>query len=327
MATNFTGSEPELNPAAGEAPLFAATPVWERNRKKKGFGARRAPAAEAATVAVPEARVAPETRSFAQEEYAAPLADTSDRPMVERSMQPQMDRSLDRPMSSVDSIGSMERPIERPIERPTVAPSVMASPTPEAETATDAGMVAPISRTRTVKERRNGASPAVITGGLAALAAVGAIGWYASRPPAGVPELAPGAIDSQVAVAPLTPATPPAAQVAATTAAPPVTAPSRTAVARAAPARQDTSTARARPAAASADGGGVNASATTALPDGPQPYSTLNPGASPAAAAPPTIIVPPAATAAPAAIPQTPPTAPVETPAADSTPSAATPPT
>ena len=294
MATNFTGSEPEVTPTTGDSPLFAATPVWDRGRKKKGFGARRATPARnepAATV------VAPETRSFTQDAYAAPpLGEQADRPLTDRPM----DRHVQRPL---------DRPVERPIEAATVTPSVLA--TPMSETEADSPMLAPISRTRSVKARQmSGASPVLIAGGVAAFIAIGAIGWYASRPPSGVPELAPGATEMAAApAAPMAPMTATPQEMAVNPMPPPAAAPaspSRAPVARTPPAAATAPT---------ADSRAMDASATTALPDGPQPYSALNPGMTPAPVAPPVLIVPPAAEAAPAAIPQTPPIVSPEPPA------------
>src|SRR6185436_7614726 len=74
MPTQFTGSEPETS-SDGENTMFGATPVWERSRKKKGFGLGRksaAPRTEAPRAADPIAAPPPaaEPRSFARDDYS-----------------------------------------------------------------------------------------------------------------------------------------------------------------------------------------------------------------------------------------------------------------
>lgn len=56
MPTDFNGSEPEISPAERSDALFVANPVWERGRKRRTFGARRA--------AAPTPTRTPEPRSF-----------------------------------------------------------------------------------------------------------------------------------------------------------------------------------------------------------------------------------------------------------------------
>lgn len=53
MSTDFNGREPDTPITDQQGTMFAASPIWERNRKKKGFGARKAAPAEV----VPEPRV------------------------------------------------------------------------------------------------------------------------------------------------------------------------------------------------------------------------------------------------------------------------------
>lgn len=153
-----------------------------------------------------------------------------------------------------------------------------------------------------------GVAPAAFAAGAVALVALGATGWWMSRDASGIPELTPGSTTSEVAVAPLTPAPAPIA--------PPemaVNPPSMSAVAEApvrlaaaAPERVQRSApaVRTRPAATTApnaESSAVNASAT--LPDGPQPYTTLNPTVAPTPANPP----PNQAVNPPEPIPSTPP--------------------
>jgi hypothetical protein len=191
-----------------------------------------------------------------------------------------------------------------------------------------AGMVAPIGRTaQTPKSRGLGAGAAVA--GIAAAALLAAGGWYVMRDTDTVPELAPGSAASEVATAPPAATLPP-------TELPPAAAtptPSETARAEAKPAaparterRVAAATPRARPASstAAAESSGVDASAT--LPDSPQPYTSLNPGATPAPVNPTQAAPTPAP---PEPIPSTPPTAPQASPPSttqDPTPQSATPP-
>lgn len=42
MSMNYTGKEPRISPTEAEGVLFAATPAWERSRKTRRFGARKA---------------------------------------------------------------------------------------------------------------------------------------------------------------------------------------------------------------------------------------------------------------------------------------------
>ncbi len=277
MTTDFNSREPEITPNGADAPLFAAQPVWDRNRKRRGFGGRKT-AAPAPSVA------APEPRTFAREEPAMTF-----------------DRAIDEPM---------ERPMSAPIDRPaTVTNSTMAAPLATAPLAADEPLAAPIGRpVRTTRAKASsGASPAVIAGGVAALLVIGAGGWYLSRPHDGVPELAPGQpTTSEVAAAPLTPE--PGGVDVATNTLPQRTAPAATAApAPRRVAQQTRVRPAARAAAPAAEGSGSNASAV--LPDGPRPYSSVNPAAAPTQVTP--AAPPPVETAPPAAVPQTPP---VQTP-------------
>lgn len=269
MSMDFNGRESEKPITDQEGVMFAAQPVWERSRKRKGFGARRA--------ATP---VAQEPRSFAAERDEEPMA---------------LDTPVDRAYGRSEYV--------------TTHSTLAAEPEVEG----DGGLVAPIGIGRgasrsTRAKASGGVAPAAIAAGVLALGALGATGWYMSRADtSGVPELTPGSTTSQVAVAPLTPTAPPAQVAVNDTPPPPAPAPRAAEPARTStPAR---STARARPAqASSAATAGVNASATTALPDGPQPYSSASPSQAPAPVNPPVVALPPASEA-PAAVPSTPPTA------------------
>lgn len=292
-----------------EGGMFAAQPIWERRgNKRRGFGGRK--------TAAPAPTVAPEPRTFAAErDYDEPMA-------LDTPIDPQ---TGDDPRARYDEM------------RPA-ATAAMATTPPAAEPASDSGLVAPIGRSASRADRgprSKGVGPAAIAAGVVALGAIGAVGWYATRDNDGIPELAPGqATESQVATAPLPPVDLPPNNPAlperagATTAA---ATPPRATVRAAAPARAErrmASANRTRPAAASAGDTGVNASATATLPAGPQPYSTLNPGAAP----PPPVNTPAPATAAPppaespAQIPATPPTLPTETTPPTATPEAPEPP-
>ena len=294
MSMDHDRREPNQPITEREGVMFAATPVWERNRKKRGFGARRA----APVATVPETTVAPEPRSFASE------------------------RDYDEPMA-------LDRPVDRPAgawQDPTMTPYASPSAPEEHGIPEDGSLVAPIAQPSTRRNDRSGGNiaPAAIAAGVVTLGALGAAGWFMTRGDDGIPELAPGSPTvSEVATAPVTPTTPLPVEVAANEPPAPLIAAPRVPTRVAAPAP------RVRPAAAAPSAGesGVNASATTALPDGPQPDSALNPGATPAPAAPPLTQTAPPPTETPAAIPATPPAVtPDPAPAPTPEPAAETPP-
>lgn len=299
MSMDYSGRRPETSVTDAEGVMFAAEPVWDRaSRKRRGLGGRRnARAAEVAPAAT--ATVAEEPRSFA--------ADPMDAPMDLRRAEPM---AGDRPVADIYD----------------TTPSTLAAErdTYDTDTAGEPSLFTPIGRATTTRTTRakaaGGAAPAAIAAGAIAVVALGATGWWMTRDATGVPELTPGATESQVAVAPLTPAPAPVAppeMAVNPPAAPPAAAPERLASAAPVRAERRTPTVRTRPAAAaSAETAAVNASTT--LPDGPQPYSSLNPSATPAPVNPPTLAIPPAA-AEP--IPSTPPVAPDPAPTAtDATP-------
>ncbi|MBL8555898.1 MAG: hypothetical protein JNL41_16600 [Phenylobacterium sp.] len=258
-----------------EGVMFAATPAWERGKKRRGLVSKKAARAAPAVTVAPE--VAPEPRSFATaREAEARTAPNADR----------IDQTTAYAMGAAAAA-------------PTIGETLDAE---------DAGLVAPIHRPSARKTRSatsGGVSPAAIAAGAVAVVVAGGIGFYAMRGgDSGIPELTPGAATSEVAVAPLeAPPSAPApgerAQNILPERAAPPSAPAPREVARAEP---RAAAPRVRPAAAaSAEASGTNASAT--IPAGPQPYSTLNP-ANPGAA--PTI-APPPVEVAPEPIPSTPP--------------------
>jgi hypothetical protein len=295
----------------GDGGLFAARPIWEQ-RGRKRLGGRKAAAAPAPTIS-------PEPRTFAAErDYEEPMA-------------------LDTPVDPVS--GDYPRASYADMHQ-NAAPATVATGAPLAASEaaqSDSIVAAPIGRPSTRADRAprsKGVGPAAIAAGVVALGAIGAAGWYASRDNDGIPELAPGQVsEAQVATAPLPPVdlppTPPAAAADTAVNPPPAAAePPRASVQPVAPRRMASST-RTRPAAAapSAEDTAVNTS-TTAIPAGPQPYSTLNPGAAPPPPVNPTptqAAPPPSET--PAAVPATPPTLPTEaTPPTDPAPTTTEPP-
>jgi len=292
MSIDLDRNGSEKSVTEQEGVMFAAQPIWERRgRKRGGFGRKAAPAAPAPTIS-------PEPRTFAAErDYDEPMA--LDTPVA---------NPMDRPMA--------DRAMGHDYVRAEYAPAA-ASALPEEA---DSGMVAPIGRATTRADRApksKGIGPAAIAAGVVALGALGAAGWYVSRDNDGIPEIAPGspAATSEIAAASLPPVDlPPNPPVVDTAVNPPATAaaaPPRQTIRAGAPVRTAQAT-RTRPAAApSAADTAVNTSAT--LPAGPQPYSALNPGATPPAPVNPPVQAAPPPTEAPAAIPATPPTLPSQT--------------
>jgi hypothetical protein len=282
MSMDFDDRDPVNTPS--DSPLFGATPVWERGRKRRGFGARR-PAE-------------PRTFTPAEESTAAETPMTLDRPL---------DRPMDRP-AATDA---------------TITNSTLAASTATADEGLVAPIGRDRTTTR-ARQSNSAAPAALAVGGLIAVAALAGVGWYATRGSHdGVPEITPGAATSttsnEVATLPVTqaPAPPQTAPPARMAAAAPANAAPVHAQVRVASVSHTRHAASAR-GAVSAEASGSNASAHASLPDAPQPYRSANPAATPAPvapAAPPPPPVQQAAPAAPESIPSTPPIAPSPAPA------------
>jgi len=290
MSMDNDRRDPEKPITEQEGAMFAAEPIWERNRKRRGLGGRKGAAAAP--------MVSPEPRTFAAErDYEEPMA--LDEPMT-------LDRPLsDRPAADYSRAEYAE--MGAGAATATTTHSTLAAEE-------DTGLIAPIGRpsTRADREPRSrGTAPAAIgAAAVVGLLAIGAAGWFMTRDD-GVPELAPGSTTAEIATAPLPPVDLPPNPPAATAPVQAAAAPPPAATARfETPRAQARVAPRARPAAAapSASTSGANASTTTTLPDGPQPYSTLNPGATPPPVNPPATQAAPPPTEAPAQIPATPPT-------------------
>lgn len=249
--------------------LFAATPVWERGKKKRGFGRSRTakPAASAAATGAAvggASTVPPEPRNFDEPSHVGSS---------------HMEATRAASLRDVDGDGDVDA-------------------------ARNGGLVAPIGRRRdrttTTRARKSsGMVPAAVALGVLALGAVGVAGWYATSGDDGVAELTPG---TEIAASEPLAATPPIADATAmmdgtatASTAPAATGPAATASAtteRAQPTRVARASSRARPAAAattttsaaSATEAGIDASGTAELPEGPVAYSTLNPDSSATAA-------------------------------------------
>ena len=211
-------------------------------------------------------------------------------------------------------------PDARPsMTRDTAALPPGATITPSTLAAGDgAGLAAPISGSRAVRSG-GGVSPVALALALGAVAVLGSAGWIALRNQETVVDMTPASTTSEIATAPITPEPEPVTlaqnTVAPTQAVP--QAPRRTAAAaRVRPA--------AAPVAATAGDTGVNASAT--LPDGPQPYATLSPTATPQPVNPAAPAIIEAAPPVQESIPSTPPIAPEPAPAVE-TPETDMPPT
>jgi Meckel syndrome type 1 protein len=304
MTMNYNG-ETDKPITEQEGVMFAATPAWERGKKRRGLGPKKVPRTAAPAAAAP---VTPEPRSFAAErDYDEPMA---------------LDTPVSRPMDRADQTTAYA--MGAAAATPTIGETL------EAE---DAGLVAPIGRPSARADRSaksHGVGPAALAAGAVAVIAAGGIGWYAMRgDDGGVPELTPGSTTSEVAAASLPPVdlppNPPAAGQRASNILPERTTPSAPAAREVARA-ETRAPARVRPAAAaSAETSGTNASAT--IPSGPQPYSTLNPGATPAPVNPAPAAAPPPVQATPEPIPSTPPVTSTEpSPVNPTTPETATPP-
>lgn len=207
----------------GEGQMFAATPVWDRSRKRKGgLGLRRTTTAAAAS---------PEPRSFnSDHETGSPEHIT---PAMAGPEYAAMAGALSPTANGEAADASMFAPISRRgADR------------------------------RTPRPGKHGVAPAAIAAGIVALGAIGATGWYMSRDNDGVPELSPGQpVTSEIATAPTMP--PMTSAVPQPTAAEPAAiAAAQPAPVRAEPGRLTTARARPA-LATSAEERAVNASATT----------------------------------------------------------------
>ncbi|MDB5449000.1 MAG: hypothetical protein JWQ52_128 [Phenylobacterium sp.] len=210
-----------------------------------------------------------------------------------------------------------------------------------------------IPRTRTTTARRSGVGPGVVVAGVIAVGALAAGGWYVSQPH-GVAQMTPGATTtttttSETALnsgaglngpaATMGGSTTGESSLAANSAAPPATqtttqttvAPASTPAVTHRSSTTRVARARARPSAAtSAEGAGVNTSATApaasdTLPSAPMPYSGS--AQTPQAAPAPMMVTPPAAaTVNPAPASSASPTTPATPTPNMATPPVATPP-
>ena len=283
MSMNYTGREPEISATDAEGVLFPTTPVWERGKKKRGFGARKA----APSVATPEARPMPTERTIAPEPRTC---------------------AAETPTTMTHSTLAAD-------EAPFAAEPAMA--------------------TRTTRVKRSGPSPTVIALALGAVVILGGVGFYAMQPHDGVTTLKPGEPSAEVALAPIAPVATsevnPATNTLRPTPATPAPAAKPTQVARQSAPAPSARVRPARAAAPSADASSSNVSAT--IPDGPQPYSSLNPAAAPTQVTPPAptqvtpAAPPPSEAAPPAAIPSTPPVQSAPAPTQAPAPETVTPPT
>jgi hypothetical protein len=263
VSTNYTPSSQTPGGAteSGDS-LFAATPIWERGGKKRRGGLGRSAAPSATTGAATGATTA-----------TGATASTL---------------GADTGHSTVSSGGSTMggstvggASIDRPIHSHSATTTAASEP-----------MMAAPPRTHTTAPKKKAGIPAgALAAGVVALGGLAAAGWYASQPnDGGLAQLEPGQPSEMAAAtssaAPMA-STAPTQTAGMDTAAPPaVTAGSgagerATISERRSGAPRDVAISRTRPAATAAAAGevGVNASATTTLPAGPQPYSALSGGA------------------------------------------------
>lgn len=211
------------------------------------------------------------------------------------------DTATTRDMTAASTFGAAT--VAAPMGHEVYREERTVAPTATTDTMTsDAPFTAP---RRTTTTRRAGPPVGALVGGLAAIVALGAAGWYATQPhDSGVATLTPGATESSqaaLATAPMggstttsTTTTVPGAsqaQLAATTPAPAVTTTRRTTATRVAVRAPAPTT-----GATSAAEVGVDTSAT--LPQGPQPYASGQVTTAPEAPAASTTMSP-AAPAAP----------------------------
>lgn len=291
--------------------MFGGTPIWERQKKRRGFGGRSRTVAPAATTpAVTDVQA--DTSIGAAHGMATHEPLTETRPMVDepRSFE---DRTFDEPVG-------MAAPLGEPHDlHATHHDTILSEPVTYDETvAAEPMMAAPLERTRTTTVKRKGGVPAAaIAAGVVALGGIAAAGWYASQPKGDVATLTPGA-PGETALAPdASTATMAAATAPVTPVVPAATTRTTTTASVAAPAMRRTTTTRTasvrtRPAATAATG--ITADASATLPGGPQPY------AGSAATAPTTVNPAPTLPSTPAVEPEPAPSATSATPATPATP-------
>jgi hypothetical protein len=271
---DFDGKESANSGSEGESAMFGGAPIWERNRKRRGFGAKRPT----------------EPRTFAPVEDEPAM--TLDRPIERTPVEPPTAAAASYPSATVtnSTLAADEGALVAPIGRERLTRS---------STRGTGGAAALI------------VGGVVVA---AALAGTGwyAMRGHEGVPEL-TPGAAGSPSTSQVATAPLTvsPAPPQAAEPAQLAAATPAPAAAKSAGppherVQVASARH----VRSAPAR-SAESSAVSASARTSLPDTPQPYSATTPQATPAAPPPP---VQQAAPSAPESIPSTPPISPSPSP-------------
>ncbi|WP_293904688.1 hypothetical protein [Phenylobacterium sp.] len=106
MSMDFTGREPQISPTDAEGVMFSATPAWERNRKRRGFGLGHR-----------TSTVAPEPRSFAPSDSVldAPL----ERPMDDLSTVTPSTLAADDALIAADEGLAVDAPPAAPISRTT----------------------------------------------------------------------------------------------------------------------------------------------------------------------------------------------------------------
>ncbi|THD58781.1 hypothetical protein [Phenylobacterium sp.] len=157
MTVDFSAT-PEDSPTNSESdtPMFAPIPAWERGKKRRGFGARRAPAPVAAQVAA-------EPRSFTPADDLSPPS-VSAAPLHTGPMM--ADPVATRP--AVDQMGGVDP--------------------------TDTSFIAGPAFASSGRARRNtSTAPIAIAAGIILVGGLAAAGWYASQPHnTGVAELTPG---------------------------------------------------------------------------------------------------------------------------------------
>jgi hypothetical protein len=278
--TDFT-STPGKPSDETDGSAFAATPSWDRSKKRRGFASRFGGTD----------RVASETRSFAPADEPPPMTLSDDARAYEARA------AAGEPMDAIDPIET----IDAPTGAFAVAPAY-------AERAAQKGSNAPLAI----------AAGVILLGGLAA---AGWYFVQAQPPRSGVAELTPGVTNTTTATpevasngaapAPGEPTAPTAAEPAATVT-PPV--PVRPATASPARASHPVAVARARTTARTAADEGANASSLAPALAAPAP---VPPAAAPA---PPLVLnIPPApvqvspSPTPPAEQPTTPPTQPPPT--------------